>query len=112
MQGPEDYDKIVCAEIPDSKTHPGLHVVVTKFMMHGLFGVANSKSPYMTDGKCSKNIQRTMSMKDMQVKMDIHTIRGETQIDVLTSQVSCWITNMLFHITHTSQQNIMHTSML
>ena len=51
-------------------------------------------------------------MKHMQVKMDIHTIRGETQIDVLTSQVSCWITNMLFHITHTSQQNIMPASML
>ena len=51
-------------------------------------------------------------MKHMQVKMDIHTIGGETQIDVLTSQVSCWITNMLFHITQTSQQNIMPTSML
>ena len=51
-------------------------------------------------------------MKHMHVKMDIHTIGGETKIDVLTSQVSCWITNMLFHITHTSQQNIMPTSML
>ena len=111
-QGPEDYDKIVCAEIPHSKTHPSLHAVVTKFLMHRPCGVANPKSPCMIDGKCSKNFQRTMSMKHMQVKMDIHTIRGETQIDVLTSQVSCWITNMLFHITHTSQQNIMPTPML
>ena len=28
--GPEDYDKIVCAEIPNSKTHPRVHAVVTK----------------------------------------------------------------------------------
>ena len=112
LWGPEDYDKIVCAEIPNSKTHPRLHVVVTKFMMHGLCGVANPKSLCMIDGNCSKNFQRTMSMKHMQVKMDIHTIRGETHRVVFTSQVSCWITNMLFHITHTSQQNIMPTSML
>ena len=109
--GSEEYDKIVCAEIPNSKTHPRLHVVVTKFMIHGPSGVGNPKSPCMIDGNSSKNFIRTMSMKHMQVKMDIHTI-GETQIDVLTSQVSCWITNMLFHITNISQQNIMPTSML
>ena len=31
--GPEDYDKIIWPEIPNSKTYPRLHAVVTKFMM-------------------------------------------------------------------------------
>ena len=55
---PEDYDKIVCAEIPNSKTHPRLHAVVTKFMMHGPCGVANPKSPCKIDGNCSKKFPK------------------------------------------------------
>ena len=43
--GPEDYDKIMSAEIPDRNTHPVLHSIVTKFMMHGPCGIANPKIP-------------------------------------------------------------------
>ena len=58
LWGPQNYDKIVCPEIPNSRTHPRLHVVVTKFMIHGTCGVANPKSPYMIDGNCSKKFPK------------------------------------------------------
>ena len=31
----DDYDSIVCAEIPDSEHHPKLYALVTKHMIHG-----------------------------------------------------------------------------
>ena len=48
----DDYDLIVSAEIPNPETHPQLHAIVTKFMMHGPCGAANPKSPCMVDGQC------------------------------------------------------------
>jgi hypothetical protein len=36
---PSEYDDIVCAEIPDASTHPRLHEVVTRCMLHGPCGV-------------------------------------------------------------------------
>ena len=54
LHSTEDYDTIVSAEIPNPHTHPQLHMVVTKFMMHGPCGAANPKSPCMVDGQCSK----------------------------------------------------------
>ena len=32
---PEDYDSIICAEIPDGEQFPELHKIVTTLMMHG-----------------------------------------------------------------------------
>ena len=40
---PEDFDQIVCAEIPE--THPELHKIVTTFMIHGPCGSSNPNSP-------------------------------------------------------------------
>ena len=56
--GPEDYDKIVSAEIPDPETHPQLYTIVTKFMMHGPCGAANPKTPCMVGGVCSKKFPK------------------------------------------------------
>ena len=58
LWGSEDFDTIVLAEIPDPNTHPVLHSIVTKFMMHGMGGIANPKSPCMVDGCCSKNFPK------------------------------------------------------
>ena len=55
---PEDYDSIVCAEIPDKEQFPELHQIVTKLMMHGPCGVSNAKSPCMVDGKCTKQFPK------------------------------------------------------
>lgn len=48
----EDYDKAVCAELPDPTTHPRLWKVVTETMMHGPCGTANPTAGCMKDGKC------------------------------------------------------------
>ena len=63
---PEDYDAIVCAEIPDGHQFPELYKTVTRFMMHGPCGDSNLNSPCMEDGKCSKKfpkefVERTYS---------------------------------------------------
>lgn len=51
---PEDYDKLVCAELPDPNTHSELYQTVTKCMMHGSCGVLHPKAPCMKDGVCAK----------------------------------------------------------
>nr|XP_009791862.1 PREDICTED: uncharacterized protein LOC104239025 [Nicotiana sylvestris] len=42
---PVAYDKIVCAELPDSDTNDYLYTLVTKHMMHGPYGSLNPKCP-------------------------------------------------------------------
>jgi len=47
-------DKVISAQIPDPETHPRLHALVTKMMVHNPCGDANPNAPCMKDGKCSK----------------------------------------------------------
>ena len=54
----DDYDSIVCAEIPDQQQFPELYKAVTTLMMHGPCGLSNLKSPCMVDGKCSKQFPK------------------------------------------------------
>nr|XP_009779968.1 PREDICTED: uncharacterized protein LOC104229090 [Nicotiana sylvestris] len=44
---PESYDRVVCAEIPDSDKNDYLYSVVTKHMMHEPCGSLNPKCPCM-----------------------------------------------------------------
>ena len=52
-RNPDDFDKIVCAEIPNPITQPTLHAIVVKNLMHGPCGRWNPKCVCMVDGKCS-----------------------------------------------------------
>lgn len=49
-----DIDKHISAEIPDPKLYPKLSKAVATYMMHGPCGVAEPKSPCMSERKCSK----------------------------------------------------------
>ena len=60
---PDDFDSIVCAEIPDKEQFPELHKIVTRFMMHGLCGISNSSSPCMDGGKCTKKFPKDFLKK-------------------------------------------------
>lgn len=53
LQGPDDYDKIVRAEIPNPEEEPELHECVKKWMIHGPCG-----SKCMRDGKCKRNFPK------------------------------------------------------
>ena len=51
---PEDFDKLVCAEIPDENLQPKLFETVKSYMVHEPCGDLNLQAPCMVDGKCSK----------------------------------------------------------
>ncbi|XP_019438873.1 PREDICTED: uncharacterized protein LOC109344563 [Lupinus angustifolius] len=50
----EDIDKIITAEIPNPAEDQQLYDLVKSHMVHGPCGRANTKSPCMKDGKCTK----------------------------------------------------------
>jgi hypothetical protein len=54
----ELIDKMVSAEIPLPETHPRLHELVKKHMIHGPCGVANPTCPCMQDGVCTKKFPK------------------------------------------------------
>ena len=58
---PCEYDRIVCAELPDPVLQPRLHAIVKRCMMHGACGVANKSAPCLKDGKCSKRFPKAFS---------------------------------------------------
>ena len=55
---PSEYDKIVCAEIPDSVLTPRLHSIVKRCMMHNPCGVVRKNASCMRDGKCTKKFPK------------------------------------------------------
>eukprot|EP00775_Hariotina_reticulata_P000896 gene896-1219_t len=59
--GPEDFDRMVCAELPNKDTHPELYAIVTSCMLHGPCGTANPNCPCMRDGACTKGYPRDFS---------------------------------------------------
>ncbi|KAG2217967.1 hypothetical protein INT45_001401 [Circinella minor] len=53
-RNPADYDHFVCAELPNSATHPQLYRTVTSSMIHGPCGNLNPNAICMKDGQCSQ----------------------------------------------------------
>jgi hypothetical protein len=52
---PEQYDRLICAELPDKVKYPLLYKMVTKHMMHGPCGRFNLNLP-CTKGRVSSRI--------------------------------------------------------
>ena len=65
---PDSYDEFVSAEIPDVKSLPDLHLLVTTHMIHGPCGEANKQSPCMENGKCTKEFPKQFHDKTVQTK--------------------------------------------
>jgi hypothetical protein len=54
-----DYDRIVCAKLPDKSTHLELYNIVTSRMLHGPCGAIHPSCPCMVNGACSKGYPKT-----------------------------------------------------
>ncbi len=54
-----DYDWIVCAELPNKSTHPKLYNIVTSRMLHGPCGAIHPSCPCMVNGACNKGYRKT-----------------------------------------------------
>ena len=54
LRSPDDYDKVICAEIPDEVEFGNLYNVIKKCMVHGPCGSLNWNAPCMDKGKCTK----------------------------------------------------------
>ena len=61
---PSDYDKIVCAEIPDTIHNPRLHNIVKRCMMHSPCGSIRRNAPCMRDGKCTKKFPKALAEQE------------------------------------------------
>ncbi|GFY04397.1 ATP-dependent DNA helicase [Trichonephila clavipes] len=55
---PESIDKVICAELPDSKLDPSLYEIIRTTMIHGPCGHINKNSPRMLNGNCTKKYPR------------------------------------------------------
>jgi hypothetical protein len=60
-RGPDEYDRMVSAELPDKDAHPTLFEVVTSCMVHGPCGTINPHCTCMADGVCSKGYPKAFT---------------------------------------------------
>jgi len=58
-----DYDRIVCVELPDKSTHPEFYNIVTSRMLHGPCGALHLSCPCMVNGLVARVIPRLSSPK-------------------------------------------------
>jgi hypothetical protein len=60
-RGPDEYDRMVSAELPNKDAHPTLFEVVTSYMLHGPYGTINPHCPCMADDICSKGYPKAFT---------------------------------------------------
>ncbi|KAL6207830.1 hypothetical protein ACLB2K_018783 [Fragaria x ananassa] len=66
LNNPDDYDKIVRAELPDQNQEPQLYDVVLRHMIHGSCGTYKPNSPCMKGGNCKRGYPKPFSMNTFQ----------------------------------------------
>ncbi|XP_004301630.1 PREDICTED: uncharacterized protein LOC101307898 [Fragaria vesca subsp. vesca] len=66
LNNPDDYDKIVRAELPDQDQEPQLYDVVLRHMIHGPCGTYKPNSPCMKGGNCKRGYPKPFSMNTFQ----------------------------------------------
>jgi hypothetical protein len=65
---PEQYDRLISAELLDKKKYPELYAIVVKHMMHGPCGILKSNNVCMQDGSCKCRYPRAFNDTTMQGK--------------------------------------------
>ncbi|XP_021835604.1 uncharacterized protein [Spinacia oleracea] len=65
-RSPEEYDKIVRAEIPDRDEEPRLYDVVLKHMIHKPCGAGRRNSSCMENGVCKRKFPKSFSASTIQ----------------------------------------------
>lgn len=63
---PEQYDRLISAELPDKRKYPEFYAMVVKHMMHGPCGVLNPKNVCMQDGGCKNRYPRPFNSTTVQ----------------------------------------------
>eukprot|EP00798_Chlamydomonas_sp_ICE-L_P011275 gene11275-18907_t len=61
LNSPDDYDKVIRAEISGESEDPVLFNTVKACMMHGPCGTLNPNAPCMKDGACTKHYPKDFS---------------------------------------------------
>ncbi len=65
---PEQYDRVISAELPDKHKYPELYAMVVKHMMHGPCGVLKPNNVCMQEGSCKCRYPRLFNETTVQGK--------------------------------------------
>ena len=68
LRTPDDYDRVISAEIPDKNKYLVLHDLVVKHMLHGPCGALKKSCPCMVDGQCRFHYPRDFCDATLQGK--------------------------------------------
>ncbi|XP_010239124.1 ATP-dependent DNA helicase PIF1-like [Brachypodium distachyon] len=68
LKVPEQYDRLISAELPDKHKYPELYAMVVKHMMHGPCGVLKPNNVCMKDGLCKNLYLRPFNSTTIQGK--------------------------------------------
>lgn len=61
LRGPDDYDRVICAELPDSEAEPELYATVSRNMIHGPCCERKPDAQCMKDGHCTKRYPKAFA---------------------------------------------------
>ena len=65
LKTPDDYDDLICAEIPDPEKDPGLYEIISNCNMHGPCGSLNPNCPCMQEGVCKNGYPKEFREETM-----------------------------------------------